>query len=52
MFIFNEKSGLFRSNELILPVDIPNMFMKFAFEDSLKLLLLKNIQIETSTRRS
>lgn len=41
MFIFPEKSGLLKSNDLILPKDIEGMFMKYAFEDSLKLIILK-----------
>ncbi len=43
MFIFNDKSGLFKSNELVLPSDVGNMFLKYAFEDSLKLIILKTM---------
>ena len=51
MFIFNEKSGIFKTNELVLAKDIEGMFMRFIFEDSLKLVILKAIQIDTQERR-
>lgn len=43
MFIFNEKSGVFKSNELVLAKDVESMFMRFIFEDSLKLVILKSM---------
>ena len=51
MFLFNDKSGLLKQNELVLAKDIPGMFMKFSYEDSLKLIILKSIQQDQMERK-
>ncbi|CDW74171.1 UNKNOWN [Stylonychia lemnae] len=51
IFIFNDKSGLLKSSELVKAQDVESMFLKYAFEDSLKLIILKQINTENQERK-
>jgi hypothetical protein len=43
-FIYFDKSGILKTNEMVFAKDIESMFTKYAYEDSLKLIILKSLQ--------